>query len=99
MWKVLDISGKVIQVGQLCMLFRTLGLGSYACCFALALVSEVAMFSLHQCFPTLQALCYICIYVAKGHHLSSGYFLLARGDVGVVKPGEFVENEGLELLL
>jgi hypothetical protein len=49
---VLDISRKVI------------GLGSYTCCFSLALLSEVAMFALFQCFLIFQhsRLIYIYIY-------------------------------------
>jgi hypothetical protein len=51
---VLDISRKIIGVGQLCMLLRTLGLSSYVCCFSLTLLSEVAMFALFQCSWTFQ---------------------------------------------
>jgi hypothetical protein len=42
MGEVLDISGKVIGVGQLCVLF------------SLALLLEVAMFALFQGFSTFQ---------------------------------------------
>jgi hypothetical protein len=39
-----------------------------------------------------QAFYYIYIYIYdKGHRQSSVYFMLARDDVGVVEPGEFVE--------
>jgi hypothetical protein len=57
------ISGKFIKTG----LFRRIGggiggrlrLGSLACCFSLALLSEVAMFELFQCFSTFKHMIYI----------------------------------------
>jgi hypothetical protein len=53
---VLDISGKVIGVRQLCMLFRTLVLGSYACCFSLIGSSHVCIVLVFLDIPAVEAL-------------------------------------------
>jgi hypothetical protein len=67
------------------------GLGKYVwCCLN---IPGIPAFALFQCFLTFQysrLFEYICIYIyiymfiqAQRHYLSSGYFLLVRGDVGV----------------
>jgi hypothetical protein len=61
----------------------SLKLVSYACCFSLAFLSEVAMFALFQSFSTFQHSRLFDIYMARERCLSFGYFLLARGGVGV----------------
>jgi hypothetical protein len=49
---------------------KSLGLGSYVCCFSLALLSEVAMFALFQCFSTFQHSLYIDIGSGPFHQMS-----------------------------
>jgi hypothetical protein len=53
---------------------------SHAYCFYLALLWEVAMFTLFKCFSIFQN---FRLFISdKGNLWSSGYFLLARDDVG-----------------
>jgi hypothetical protein len=70
--------GKVLNIIE-----RSLGLGSQPyVLFSLAVLSEVAMFSLFQCFSIFQHSRLFIIYISdKGCHWSSVYFLLARDNV------------------
>jgi hypothetical protein len=81
------------KMGEVLDMGRLLGLGSFVCCFSLALLSGVAIFTLFQSSSafdilTFQALCYIGVGVPFVFWLPPAGWGLCVCGWGVVKSGD-----------